>query len=279
MLRPALTVAAAVACGGDPAVSAGAGAAVELLHNFTLIHDDVIDADDARRGRPTVWRVWGVNDAMLLGDALHALSFRFLVQGGIPKVEGLVARLVDTAVELCRGQSEDCRFETCASVGLVEYVAMAMGKTGSLMGCACALGALCAEADSATVAALDRFGRQLGLAFQFVDDALGIWGDPAVTGKPVGSDLARRKRSLPVVAALVSDTDAGRELAELYASEVPLGSAEVLRASELIAAAGGRELALGYADRHAAAAVMALPRSLATDDLTRLAYHVAHRDR
>lgn len=280
MLRPALTIAATVACGGDPMAGRAASAAVELLHNFTLVHDDVMDVDDTRHGRPTVWRIWGISDALLLGDVLHALAFRVLVEDCPAVIVGAaVSRLADVSVELGRGQIEDCRFETCAWVEVDEYVAMAMGKTGALLGCACALGALCAGADREMVSALDGFGRQLGLAFQFVDDVLGIWGDPAVTGKSVGNDVVRRKRSLPVVAAMASGTAAGRELAELYKSDTPLSATEVSRAVDLIVAAGGRELAMKYAAERAAAAVAALPSGLVAGDLGLLAHRVAHRVR
>jgi geranylgeranyl diphosphate synthase type I len=133
-------------------------------------------------------------------------------------------------------------------VGVDEYMAMAMGKTGALMGCACALGALSACADLSTVAAMDRFGREVGLAFQLTDDLTGIWGDPKVTGKPAGNDLARRKRSAPVAAALAPETDALVELGGLYRSETPMTSADVARAAALIEAAGVADKAGRYTD-------------------------------
>ncbi|MFF0497646.1 polyprenyl synthetase family protein [Nocardia aobensis] len=280
-LRPALTLAAAAACGAPVADAVHAGAAVELLHNFSLVHDDVMDADPVRHGRPTVWRVWGTTNATLLGDALQALAFAVLSDGGVPEETGAAAviRLARTAATLCHGQYQDCDFETRPDVSVEDYLSMAAGKTAVLLGCSCALGALCAGADSRTVAAFNTFGRNLGLAFQLVDDAIDIWGDPAVTGKPALSDLAARKRSFPVVCALASDTDAGRELARLYREPRPMTTADVARAAELVAAAGGRELTRDYADRALRSALAGLPSGVARGDLETLAHVVVRRNR
>lgn len=278
--RPALVFASAVACGGDCRAAAPAAAAVELLHNFTLVHDDVMDADPVRRGRPTVWRVWGKGNALLLGDALQAAAARVLaaVQPGDVSAVA-VQRLADTTVELCDGQFTDCMFETQSGVGVGDYLQMAMAKTGSLMGCSCALGALLAGADTATVSALDTFGRELGLAFQCADDIIGIWGDDVVTGKTAGNDLARRKRSLPVIAALQSGTSAGAELAALYRDSMALPADAVAAATLLVAAAGGREAAQQQADAHGGAAISALPQHLRNSELATLASIAGRRDR
>ncbi|WP_334028586.1 polyprenyl synthetase family protein [Nocardia terpenica] len=280
-LRPALVVASAAAiCGEVPASARSAAAAVELIHNFTLLHDDVMDGDRTRRGRETVWSVWGIPDAILLGDTLHTLAIELLttdLPGQIAVTA--VARLEDAVIELCRGQHEDCAFEVGGPVDIEEYLRMSRGKTGALMGAACALGALCAGASTATVTALETFGAQAGLAFQAIDDLLGIWGDPAVTGKPAGNDLARRKRSLPVVAALQEGGAAGRELAGLYCCDTPMSPAEVARAAVLVEAAGGRRWAQQYAEDRVQAAREALPARIAAEDLLMLADLVAHRDR
>ncbi|GAB2662142.1 geranylgeranyl diphosphate synthase IdsB [Nocardia goodfellowii] len=279
-VRPALVLAAAAACGGSVAQAAPAAAAVELLHNFTLVHDDVMDGDSTRRGRPTVWTVWGVADAILLGDALHAAAIRILVDEMAPGIAtAVVAWLETAALELCRGQHEDCLFETVSAVGIEAYIRMAAGKTAALTGSACAVGALCAGADRGLVAQMDAFGRELGLAFQFVDDILGIWGDPEVTGKPVGNDLARRKLSLPVVAALESGTTAAVELEGLYRSQAPLTPADIARAMELIEVAGGRRVARQLAEQRIRAALTALPDLADTADLAVLTHAMTHRNR
>ena len=192
---------------------------VELVHNFTLLHDDVMDRDTTRRHRPTAWTVFGDADAILAGDALQALALRLLAEDPHPASRPAAARLADCVIELCEGQQADTALERRApgEVTLDEVLAMAEAKTGALLGCACALGGLYAGAADEDVAALDAFGRQAGLAFQLIDDVIGIWGDPSRTGKPAGADLAARKKSLPVVAALASGTPAAAELAALYA--------------------------------------------------------------
>lgn len=279
-IRPGLAVAAATACGRDPLVAAPVAAAVELLHNFTLIHDDVMDADSTRRGRPTVWKLWGIGNAMLLGDALHAVAQRTSVAGSAVDASARISvRLSETAVELCGGQYDDCAFETRRQVTVDDWCAMAMAKTGALLGAATALGALAAAADPATIAAFEKFGRQLGLAFQAVDDLIGIWGDPAVTGKPVGADVARRKRSLPVAVALESGTSAGDELADLYCSEEPMTPPLIARATALIEDAGGRQWVRRYAEERTRAALGSLSADLLSADLTALAELSVHRNR
>ncbi|KAA8881953.1 polyprenyl synthetase family protein [Nocardia colli] len=275
-LRPALTVCAAVACGATPRAARAAAAAVELVHNFTLLHDDVMDADQIRRGRPAVWAVWGIPDAMLLGDALHALAGRILVTG-LPgrTATAAVARLESAVIEMCHGQHKDCRFRSGGHVDVEEYARMAMGKTGALMGCACALGALCAQADLATVSAMDTFGRELGMAFQFVDDLIGIWGDPQVTGKPT-SDLARHTMSLPVVSALGSGTAAAAELATMYDRDP--AAMDIARATALVESAGGRQNTQQLADNRVRAAIAALADPAAAADLMVLAGLVSRRN-
>jgi geranylgeranyl diphosphate synthase type I len=241
-IRPALVLASARLAGGEPRDAVRAAAAVELVHNFTLLHDDVMDRDLVRRNRPTVWAEFGVPDAILAGDLLQAVAFRLLAESG-PAAAAAVGRLVACMVDLCEGQHQDCAFERRFDVGLDECAAMSEAKTGALLGCCCALGALAAGADQQTAERLDRWGRCIGRAFQLVDDVLGIWGDPARTGKPAYSDLAARKKSLPVVAALNSGTDAGLALAGIYRGTAPLSAAEQLRAADLVELAGARRWA------------------------------------
>ncbi len=277
-LRPALVLAAARAMGGTIEAARHAAAAVELVHNFTLIQDDVMDADAVRRGRPAVWRVWGATDAILAGDALHALAV-WTIADAPCAVSSVIMRLEGAVIELCLGQHQDCVAETRAQVSPEECLEILLHKTGALFGCACALGALCADAPPDAVAALDRFGRELGLAFQLVDDLIGIWGDPARTGKPVGGDLLRRKRSLPVAAALSSATPAGRELAELYAADRPLSVETIVHVADLIDRAGGKDWARAEAVSHFRAARACLADFTDTADLVALADRVIHRDR
>ncbi|MBT0771965.1 polyprenyl synthetase family protein [Kineosporia sp. J2-2] len=242
-LRPALTLLSAAAAGGDGAGRdervLAAAVAVDLVHNFSLVHDDVMDGDLTRRHRPTVWSVFGVGPAVLAGDALLTLALQTLAPA-----PAAAAAVADAVQELILGQIQDLALERRDSATLTECLAMAAAKTGALLGCSCALGALAAGAPDGRVRLLGRVGRDLGLAFQLTDDVLGIWGDPAVTGKPAGADLRARKKSLPVVAALASGTAAGRELARVYRSRQELGPDEVARAAALVREAGGRDWAL-----------------------------------
>ncbi|MFF4399289.1 family 2 encapsulin nanocompartment cargo protein polyprenyl transferase [Streptomyces sp. NPDC001480] len=266
-IRPALVLAAADALGGPGARAASlrAAAAVELVHNFTLLHDDVMDRDTSRRHRPTAWTVFGDADAILAGDALQALALRLLAGDPHPASGPAAARLADCVVELCAGQHADTAMEKRApdDVTLDEVLVMAEAKTGALLGCACALGALYAGATEEEVAALDAFGRQAGLAFQLIDDVIGIWGDPERTGKPAGADLAARKKSLPVVAALTSGTPAAVELAELYGKPYEEGDTEgIARTAQAVERAGGRDWAQAQAADRMARAMQELARAV-----------------
>ena len=281
-LRPALALLGAEAAGGTPDSALPAAVAVELVHNFSLLHDDAMDGDLTRRHRPTAWSVFGLGAAVLAGDALLVLAFDVLGTSGHPVAhEG--SRMLSAAVlDLLDGQSADVSFETRADVEVAECVRMAAGKTGALLGCAGALGALFGGGDSGQVGHVRGFGERLGLAFQHVDDLLGIWGDPAVTGKPVYSDLQNRKKSLPVVAALTSGTPAGRELAALYHRAEPLSDRELIQAAELVDLAGGRAWSQAEADELLARAMDELgaagPAPRAAAELAGLAHLATRRD-
>ncbi|WP_217129576.1 family 2 encapsulin nanocompartment cargo protein polyprenyl transferase [Streptomyces sp. AC558_RSS880] len=283
-IRPALVLAAASALGGPAARAAAvrAAAAVELVHNFTLLHDDVMDRDTTRRHRPTAWTVFGDAGAILAGDALQALALRLLAEDPHPAASAAAARLAHCVVELCAGQHADTAMEQRGpdEVTLAETLAMAESKTGALLGCACAIGALYADAGDADVAALDGFGRKAGLAFQLIDDVIGIWGDPRRTGKPAGADLAARKKSLPVVAALTSGTPEAAELAAVYA--IPYHEEDDLEELALaVERAGGRDWAQTQAaDRMARAmqeVARAVPDPEAAGGLLALAEFVTRR--
>lgn len=258
-IRQALAVLAAEASGA-PGRSAVPGAvAVELVHAFSLLHDDIMDGDETRRQRQTVWKAYGTGPAVLAGDGLLAIAMETLAETPGAGGGAAVLRLSGTLTLLVRGQAEDLLFADRPWTGpdavrTDAYRAMAEHKTGSLLGCAAALGALLGGAPDRTVAALDRAGRHLGVSFQAVDDLLGIWGDPARTGKPVHGDLRQRKKTYPVIAALASEGPAARELAALLSSPYPPDDATAARAADLIEAAGGRTATLTEAHQHLDAA-------------------------
>lgn len=274
-VRAALALLSARAAGAPVEVGVPGAVAVELVHNFSLVHDDLMDRDVQRRHRPTVWAMWGASTAILVGDAMLSLAHQVLAEAG-----GLVgdrnataasAVLARSTRELIRGQFDDLAFEQRSVVSLEECVGMAAGKTGALLGAAAAIGAVLAGADSCTVAALTAYGEQLGLAFQLVDDLLGIWGDSAVTGKPVGSDLRTRKKSLPISYAVNSGTEAGerlsRWLSERSAETDADSDAAIARAAGWVEAAGGRDWALLEASARLALAEAALTRAEISDEV------------
>ncbi|MGH8930882.1 MAG: family 2 encapsulin nanocompartment cargo protein polyprenyl transferase [Egibacteraceae bacterium] len=281
-IRPTLVLLSAEAVGGAAAAAVPAAAAVELVHNFSLLHDDVLDGDATRRHRPTAWSVFGMNAAILAGDALLTLALDLLAASGHPAATDAIRVLSAAVQDLLEGQSADLAFERRVQVELAECLRMAEQKTAALMGCACALGALFGGGRPEQIHCLRGFGQHLGLAFQHVDDLLGIWGDPAVTGKPVYSDLRSRKKSLPVIAALISGTAAGLDLAELYHRDQPLPGSDVVHAAELIDIAGGRAWSQVQVDGLLAEAMRALqaanPAARAAGELGALARLATHRD-
>ncbi|MGH3771927.1 MAG: family 2 encapsulin nanocompartment cargo protein polyprenyl transferase [Pseudonocardiaceae bacterium] len=281
-IRPTLVLLSAQAVGGVPASAVPAAVAVELVHNFSLLHDDVLDGDVTRRHRPTAWSVFGVNAAILAGDALLALALDVLLSSEHPAATGGARMLIATVQDLVDGQSADLAFEQRVQVELAECLGMVGKKTGALMSCACAVGACFGGGTPAQVEQLRGFGASLGLAFQHVDDLLGIWGDPTVTGKPVYSDLRSRKKSLPVMAALTSGTPAGPELGELYQREAPLSDTDLVHAADLIDIAGGRAWSQTQVDDLLAQAMRDLgsasPTPRAARELGALARLATHRD-
>ncbi|MBN1178331.1 MAG: polyprenyl synthetase family protein [Anaerolineae bacterium] len=240
-LRPVFCLLACEACGGDWESALPAAAAVELLHNFSLIHDDIEDQDRTRRGRPTVWAVWGEPQAINAGDALFTLAHLALLRlAGRGAPADVVLAALDTFDRTClaltEGQFLDIGFETRDDVTPEAYLEMVAGKTAALIGAACELGALVAGAPAARRARLSDFARELGLAFQMQDDVLGIWGDPQVTGKPVGADIRRRKKTLPIVYGLAQSTALQRLLAR-----PTLSDADVAQAIAVLESTGSRD--------------------------------------
>jgi geranylgeranyl diphosphate synthase type I len=195
-----------------------AAAAIELLHNFSLIHDDIEDASPTRRGRKTLWTIWGTEQAINAGDAMFALAhlaLNRLIDRGVAAETAVHAlrRFDETCVRLTQGQHADMDFEMRDEVTVDEYLAMITGKTAVLLSLCTELGALIANCDSQTVHNYAQFGLNLGLAFQVIDDILGIWGDEAIIGKSSSTDILTKKKTLPVLYGL-SQNGALRQLYE-----------------------------------------------------------------
>lgn len=279
-IRPALVLLAAEAVGGTPDSAIPAAVAVELVHNFSLLHDDVMDGDTTRRHRPTAWTVFGTNTAILAGDALLTLAMDVLAATDHHATRDGLRMLSAVVLELVNGQQIDLDFEQRRDVALEECVRMAEGKTSALLGGACAIGAAFGGGGD-RVEALREFGRSFGTAYQHVDDLLGIWGRPDITGKPVHSDLRSRKKTLPVVAALSSNSPQGRDLRDLYLRDQELSEVEIVRAAELVDAAGGRRWSREQAEALLARALDTLcsadPAPRPMEELSTLARFAVHR--
>lgn len=248
-VRPALALLSATAVGGTVEQAVPVACAVELVHNFSLLHDDLMDRDPTRRYRAACWSMFSASAAILAGDALLALAFDVLGRSG-RSADTHNTMLAGILLEMVDGQGADISFEERIDVDLAEYTRMAAGKTGALLGGACALGASAGGGRPDQVEYLRGFGEHLGLAYQCLDDVRGIWANPLATGKAPRSDLVNRKKTLPVVATLCSDSPAGRELAEFYHGDGPLPAADVARAATLIEIAGGRDWTEARAVEH-----------------------------
>ncbi|WP_370415872.1 polyprenyl synthetase family protein [Streptomyces fradiae] len=288
-VRPALALISAEAAGAAPEVGIPGAVAVELVHNFSLLHDDLMDGDEQRRHRDTVWKVYGPAQAILVGDALSALANEVLLELGTVEAGRATRRLTTANRKLIDGQAQDISYEHRERVTVEECLEMEGNKTGALLACAASIGAVLAGADDRTADKLEEYGYHLGLAFQAVDDLLGIWGDPDSTGKQTWSDLRQRKKSLPVVAALAAGGPASERLGDLLAADAKstdfdsFSEAEFAARAALIEEAGGREWTSQEARRQHEIAIGALhdvdlPAHV-RDQLTALADFVVVRKR
>ncbi|MFE5548830.1 polyprenyl synthetase family protein [Streptomyces sp. NPDC056534] len=289
-VRPALALLSAQAVNASPSTGATGGAAVELIHNFSLLHDDFMDGDETRRHRATSWKVFGPAQAILVGDALFTLATEVLLESphhsDIETADAAraVHQVTSATRKLIDGQAQDISFEHRDRVSVEECREMEGNKTGALLACASSIGAILAGADDDTADSLDRFGHHLGLAFQAVDDLLGIWGTTEITGKPHWGDLRQRKKSLPVSAALAEGGQASRRLAELLATAEGRGEEDESKLAEraaLIEKAGGRAWTQDEAGRQYKTALAALDEVAMPDSVreqfTELAQFIVHR--
>ncbi len=249
-IRPALCLLAAEALGGSAAEAMPGAVAVELVHNFSLVHDEIQDRDAERHHRPTIWRIVGEAQAINVGDFLLVRALRALAESDAPgdrRIAALDALLAATN-DMIGGQWNDLSFEPRGDVSIEEYLAMVEGKTGALIGAPLQMGAILAGASAAQSDGIRDWGRKVGLAFQVRDDILGIWGDPSVTGKSNQNDLARHKKTLPVIAALAEPrTHAAIE--RLYAHDEP-PAADIEAVSAQLEADGVKAVAEEHARRY-----------------------------
>jgi geranylgeranyl diphosphate synthase type I len=277
-LRPVLCLTAAEVAGADWHQALAAAASLELIHNFSLIHDDIQDGDVERRHRSTVWHLWGIPMAMTSGNAMRVVADRTLAmlsKANLPDACVVDASLVLTEryLEMIEGQYQDISFEDADGVTPEQYLEMVGRKTGALIDASMYLGALVATQDASQAEAFGRSGRRLGLAFQIRDDILGIWGDPAETGKAIGADIRRRKKSLPVVYLLQKAKGHDKEwLQGLYDADDEIGKANVDKVLEIMDKVGAKQYCQQVAEdqtRQAEAATEGLPLTPAARDTLR----------
>ncbi len=280
-VRPLLVLLATEAAGGEWHRAVPAAAAVELLHNFSLIHDDIEDRGETRRGRPTLWTQWGTPLALNSGDALFALANIAMLELHPPhsaETTLIASRLLlQTALRLTQGQHLDLAYESRAQITVDDYWRMVEGKTAALLAASTELGAILADAPETTRRAYHEFGRMLGLAFQAWDDYLGIWGDAALTGKSTTGDLMERKKTLPVVYALTQNGAFARR----WQAGEPRTPADVPALAQALEADGAKAYTQAVATSLTTQALEALeeaqPRGDAGEALRTLAKRLLHR--
>ena len=262
-LRPTLCLFACEALSSEYSRALPAAAALELIHNFSLIHDDIQDQDMERRHQPTVWHLWGIPKAIWSGNAMQCtgdLSLLDVARANVPDVTAIRVSdiLTESYLEMIQGQCMDLDFESRTDIKSEEYLYMIACKTGALIRSALQIGALLATEDPATVNAFTEFGNHLGQAFQVRDDYLGIWGDQATLGKATGNDIRRRKKSYPVVFALErASGQAMEDLLRIYRQE-ELEEDDVQRVMAVLDEVGSQEQAQRVTEAAAGRALAAL---------------------
>ena len=222
MLRPAICLITAEAVGGKKENALKAGSAIELIHTFSLIHDDIMDDDDMRRGMPSVHKVWGEDVAILAGDTLFSKAFEIIINSeGTSHSQNnrALATVADACVKICEGQASDMSFEDRFDVSEDEYMEMIFKKTGALIAAATKVGAIMGGASDEVIDAMYEYGRLIGLAFQIQDDYLDLASDEETLGKPIGSDIAKGKMTIIAIKGLSSAGDDKDRLLEILKDE------------------------------------------------------------
>ncbi len=256
-LRPQMVVRVATSENAPIEHALDAAVAVEIFHNYSLVHDDIEDRDELRHGRRTLWSTYGISRAINAGDAMCALSFLSLEHAGAyldaRRVLEMLALLHEAHAVMCEGQSLDLHFESERSVDLPGYYRMIQCKTAQLFDASCRLGAYAAGCDAAAIDAYGDVGRSYGMAFQIRDDVAGIWSTVDETGKTAAGDIARRKWTFPVVWAIAQAPSAARRVvADAYAAGEPLDAPAVGRVVDALDTLGASEAANEAAAEHLA---------------------------
>ncbi len=248
-IRPALVLFGASLFTDDPTVALPGAVAVELVHNFSLVHDEIQDRDASRHGRPTIYALYGDAQAINAGDFIYARAIGALLDADVPAERRVAAlRLLQDAIErMIDGQWHDLTFESRSDVSTDDYVAMIAGKTGAMLAVPLAIGAVLAGAPMDAAIALRAWGERVGLAFQVWDDYLGIWGEPNLTGKSNTNDIARKKKTLPIIHGL--RTTAGEAIQRAYQRDA-LGDSDIATVISSLNEAGSDAFVRATADHY-----------------------------
>jgi len=255
-LRPFMVVKSCQILGGRNSDAMPAAGAVEMIHNFTLVHDDIMDNDDMRHGVPTTHKKFGLPIAILAGDVLFSKAYQVLSKTNLPSksTTELVSRLAKACVDICEGQLLDIGMAEGKTIPTQsQYIVMVSKKTAALFDVSCAMGAICAKANRKDITNLSSFGKNLGIAFQITDDLIGVLGDPKVTKKPVGNDLREGKKSLPILLAIKKAKRKNKKIILHAFGNQKAKKKEIEQAVMVIKSLGiektVRDQALGYAEK------------------------------
>ena len=255
-LRPFMVMKSCEILGGKLKDAMPAACAVEMIHNFTLVHDDIMDNDEMRHGVPTVHKKFGIPIAILAGDVLFSKAYQILSNSNLPSkaTNELVSRLAKACVDVCEGQLLDIKMAESKKIpSQANYIKMIEKKTSSLFDVSCSMGAICAKAKQSDITKLSAFGRNLGIAFQITDDLIGVLGDPKMTKKPVGNDLREGKKSLPIVLAITKSKGNDKKIILKTFGNTKATKRDIEKAVESIRALGiekiVRKQALLYSDK------------------------------
>jgi geranylgeranyl diphosphate synthase type I len=255
-LRPYMVIRSCQILKGKVSNAMPAASAVEMVHNFSLVHDDIMDNDEMRHGVPTVHKKFGMPIAILAGDVLFSKAFQIITDSKLSPIATiqLVSRLAKACVDICEGQLLDVKMAEEKKIpSQAEYITMIGKKTAALFDVSCAMGAICATNKPADISNLSSFGRNLGIAFQITDDLIGVMGDPKITKKPVGNDLREGKKSLPILMAIKSAKDNDKKIILKAFGNSKISKKELNKAVDVIRSLGieenVRNQALKYAEK------------------------------
>jgi geranylgeranyl diphosphate synthase type II len=282
-VRPLLTLVGCDLFGADPKNAIHAALAVELFHNFSLIHDDILDKAPLRRGNTTVHEKWGHNIALLSGDGMMVKAFDVLAKANPVYVPALLSLFSKTALEVCEGQQLDMNFETLETVSTENYIHMITYKTAVLLGCSLQMGAICAKASVDDQQHVYEFGKHVGIAFQLLDDVLDVYANDEKFGKQVGGDIISNKKTFMLLEAFeLADDKQTKELTHLLSSGTISNTEKVQQVKALYNSLGVKELAIKEANKHTTIALKHLEELNADatkkNDLKEFALHLLNRE-